>query len=192
MSPLKPHSLTERDLIAYCLKGDSTSQRDLFDMYAGKMMTVCLRYSRHKGEAEDILQEGFIKVFTNLKSFKNNGSFEGWVRRIMVNTALKYISKSSFKNESLGIESYQIKNSQCDPGVYSKLGVDELMELINHLPEGYKVVFNLYAIEGYSHKEIANLLSIEESTSRSQLVKARRILQKKINEIQREASRRII
>jgi len=191
MSPLKPNSLTERDLIDKCLKGDPTSQRGLFDMYAGKMMSVCRRYGRHKAEAEDMLQEGFIKVFMNLDKYKQAGSFEGWVRRIMINTALKSISKKSFQNESLGIETYQLTDRKEDPQVYSKLGVDEMMQLVNELPDGYRYVFNLYAIEGYSHREISEALGIEESTSRSQLVKARRILQIKINELnqlQHEAS----
>ncbi len=175
--------MTEKDLIFNCLKGDGVSQRELFEMYAGKMMTVCRRYGRHKAEAEDILQEGFIKVFMNLAKFSDKGSFEGWVRRIMINTALKYISKKSFKNESLGIESYQLVNSKANPVVYSKLGVDEMMNLVNALPDGYRVVFNLYAIEGFSHREISERLNIEESTPRSQLVKVRRVLQKKINEL---------
>jgi len=191
MSPLKANSLTEKHLIQNCLKGVRSSQRDLFDMHAGKMMSVCRRYGRHQGEAEDILQEGFIKVFLNLDKYNNTGSFEGWVRRIMINTALKFVSKKSFQNESLGIESYQLNDKNEDPTVFSKLGVDEMMTLINALPDGYRIVFNLYAIEGYSHKEIGQLLDIEESTSRSQLVKARRILQKKItelNELKYEAS----
>jgi len=183
MSPLKPNSLTEKDLIQKCLQGDRASQRGLFDMYAGKMMTVCRRYGRHTAEAEDIMQEGFIKVFLHLDKFKADGSFEGWVRRIMINTALKLIAKKSFQNESLGIESYQLIESKQDPRIFDKLSVDDMMSLVQELPDGYRYVFNLYAIEGYSHKEIGNLLNIEESTSRSQLVKARRILQKKINEL---------
>lgn len=191
MSPLKPHSLTERNLIENCLQGDRSSQRALFDMYAGKMMTVCRRYGRHQAEAEDMLQEGFIKVFLNLEKYGSSGSFEGWIRRIMINTALKSVSKKSFQNESLGIESYQLNESKEEPTVMSKLGVDELMALVAELPDGYRLVFNLHAVEGYSHREIGEALSIEESTSRSQLVKARRLLQKRItelNELRYEAS----
>jgi len=183
--------LTEKTLIQNCLNGEATSQRALFEMYAGKMMTVCRRYGRHQGEAEDIMQEGFIKVFLNLEKFNASGSFEGWVRRIMVNTALKFVSKKSFTNESLGIESYQLNDRNQDPQVFSKLSVDDMMHLVSMLPDGYRFVFNLYAIEGYSHREISELLGIEESTSRSQLVKARRILQQKItelNSLQYEAS----
>ncbi len=187
MSPLKPNSLTERDLIEKSLKGDRTSQRDLFDMYSAKMLAVCNRYARHSAEAEDMFQEGFIKVFTNLSKYTGEGSFEGWVRRIMVNTSLKSVAKLSFKKESIGLEDFQEKDNQMDPEVYSKLSVDDLMTLVNDLPEGYKIVFNLYAIEGYSHKEIAELLKVEVSTSRSQLVKARRMLQRKIEDLQKIA-----
>ncbi len=187
MSPLIPNSLTERDLIKQSLKGDRTSQRDLFDMYSAKMLAVCKRFARHNAEAEDMFQEGFIKVFTNLSKYTGEGSFEGWVRRIMVNTSLKSVSKMSFKNESIGIEDHQQKENKLAPEVFSKLSVDDLMTLVNDLPEGYKIVFNLYAIEGFSHKEIAEMLKIEVSTSRSQLLKARRTLQKKIEDLQKIA-----
>jgi RNA polymerase sigma-70 factor (ECF subfamily) len=187
MSPLKPNSLTERDLIERSLKGDRISQRNLFEMYSAKMLAVCQRYARHSAEGEDIFQEGFIRVFANLDKFNNEGSFEGWIRRIMINTALKSIKKKSFKNESIGIEDYQEKENTIDPEVFSKLSVDDLLSLIDELPDGYKIVFNLYAIEGYSHKEIADLLGIEVSTSRSQLVKSRRMLQRKIDDLQKIA-----
>lgn len=187
MSPLMPNSLTERDLIEQSLKGDRTSQRDLFDMYSAKMMAVCTRYARHTAEAEDMFQEGFIKVFANLSKFNGNGSFEGWVRRIMINTSLKSVNKKAFKNESIGIEDYQEKDSKVAPDIFSKLSVDDLMRLIETLPDGYKHVFNLHAIEGYNHSEISQALGIEESTSRSQLVKARRMLQRKIKDLQKIA-----
>lgn len=187
MSPLKPNSLTERDLIERSLKGDRVSQRDLFDMYSAKMLAVCQRYARHSAEAEDMFQEGFIKVFKNLSKYKGEGSFEGWIRRIMVNTSLKNISKKSFKNETIGLEDHQQNENKIAPEVFSKLSMDDLLALINDLPTGYKLVFNMYAIEGYSHKEISELLNIEVSTSRSQLVKARRMLQRKIEDLQRIA-----
>lgn len=187
MSPLIPNSLTERDLIERSLKGDRVSQRDLFNMYSAKMLAVCNRYARHSAEAEDMFQEGFIKVFTNLSKYTGEGSFEGWVRRIMINTSLKSIAKLSFKNENIGLEDYHEKDNKLSPEVFSKLSVDDLMTLVNDLPEGYKLVFNLYAIEGYSHKEIAEMLKVEVSTSRSQLVKARRMLQRKIEDLQKIA-----
>lgn len=187
MSPLIPNSLTERDLIRLCLKGDRASQKGLFDMYSAKMLAVCRRYARTNAEAEDMFQEGFIKVFKNLDKFKNEGSFEGWIRRIMVNTSLKTVAKKSFQNENIGIEEFQQKENKIAPEVFSKLSVDDLLKLVQELPEGYKIVFNLYAIEGYPHKEIAKMLNIEISTSRSQLVKARRMLQRKIENLHKIA-----
>jgi len=179
--------LTEKDLILKCLKGDRVAQKELFERLAPRMMAVCQRYSRHKLEAEDMLQDGFVKVFTNLDKFNFNGSFEGWVRRIMVNTSLKSIAKKSFQNESLGIEEGQQNIHLVQPEILAKLSAEEIEDLINQLPEGYKLVFSLYAIEGYSHKEISEMLNIEESTSRSQLVKARRMLQKKILDLKKIA-----
>ena len=138
-------------------------------------MTVCRRYARHSLEAEDILQDAFVKVFNHLHQFESKGSLEGWIRRIVVNTALKNYGKLSFQNESIGLEN--VYEDSAEPDVYGSLHQEELLKLIAKLPEGYRVVFNLAAIEGYSHKEIAASLGIEESTSRSQLTKARRQLQ---------------
>ena len=149
------------------------------------MLAVCRRYARHQMEAEDILQDAFIKVFKNMGSFQDRGSFEGWVRRIVVNTALKNIDKKSFTNELIGGElEYE---AGAAPSVYSELGEEDLLNMIASLPEGYRVVFNLYVIEGFSHKEIADLLGIGESTSRSQLVKARKLLQEMILKTQKIA-----
>lgn len=153
--------------------------------YSGKMLAVCLRYTRHRMEAEDILQDAFIKVFDNISKFEFKGSFEGWIRRIVINTALKNYSKKSFKQEQIGLENQP--ELPLEPEIYSNLEEEELLRLINQLPDGYRVVFNLYAVEGYSHKEIADLLGIQESTSRSQLVKARKMLQGMIVELQKIA-----
>lgn len=170
--------MTEEELIKGCIREDRTCQQKLYKTYAGKMLVVCLRYCRSRQEAEDILQDGFIRVFDNIKKFSFNGSFEGWVRRIMINCALRNYRKSSYQKEQIGIaDDYDIPE---DTGVYDKLSEKELMVMINDLPEGYKMVFNLYAIEGYSHKEIADTLGINEGTSRSQLNKARKQLQKKL------------
>ncbi len=184
MSSLKPHSLTEKDLIYQCLQGDRNSQQMLFERYAGKMMTVCRRYARHDMEAEDMLQDGFIRVFTHLDKYSFQGSFEGWIRRIVINSSLKQVNKKSFKNEIVGSDYIPEKFEE---SITSKLSADELMSLVNELPDGYKLVFNLYAVEGYSHKEIGEMLGIQESTSRSQLVKARRILQKRVIELHKIA-----
>ena len=145
---------------------------------AGTMMTVCLRYSKDQMDAEDILQEAFIRVFKYIHQFKFDGSFEGWIRRVVVNTALKSISKKKITFSDT--EGNKEVTPPIEPYVYSNLGEDDILKLISQLPEGYKLVFNLNVIEGYSHDEIAKMLKIEASTSRSQLVKARKMLQNKI------------
>lgn len=178
-------SVTERELIQGCMREDRLCQQEVFQRYAGKMFTVCLRYARHKMEAEDLLQDAFIKIFDNIKQFEFKGSFEGWIRRIVVNTALKNYSRKSFANEQIGLEN--LPDPALEPSIYDHLSEEELLGLIASLPDGYRVVFNLYAIEGYSHKEIAESLNIQESTSRSQLVKARKLLQSLIEETQKIA-----
>lgn len=177
--------MTEQDLIQGCIRGERKCQEAVFRLYAGKMLVVCLRYARHRMEAEDMLQDAFIKVFRYINKFQHKGSFEGWIRRIVVNTALKNIDKKSFTNEQIGIENE--KDTGALPDVYSDLGEAELLKMVASLPDGYRLVFNLYAIEGYSHKEIADLLDIGESTSRSQLVKARKLLQEMILKTQKIA-----
>ncbi|MBK6859526.1 MAG: sigma-70 family RNA polymerase sigma factor [Saprospiraceae bacterium] len=170
-------------IIQGCLKGDRISQKALFDRYSGKMLAVCSRYSRHLMEAEDLLQDGFIKVFTNLEQYKFEGPFEQWIRRIMINNAIKNCHRKSFQNEySVGDE---LPETFEDPEAIDSMSERELLGLISELPDGYRMVFNLYAIEGYSHKEISESLKIEESTSRSQLVKARKVLQDKLLKLQK-------
>ncbi|MCG8328483.1 MAG: sigma-70 family RNA polymerase sigma factor [Chitinophagales bacterium] len=177
--------MTEKELVKGCIREDRYCQQELFRRYAGKMLSVCSRYARHEMEAEDILQDAFIKVFDNIGKFEFKGSFEGWIRRIVINTALKNYSKKSFKQEQIGIENQP--ELPMEPDIYKHLNEEALLTLIAKLPEGYRLVFNLYAIEGYSHKEIADMLSIQESTSRSQLVKARKMLQSMIIDLQKIA-----
>ncbi len=170
--------MTEEELIKGCIREEKSYQQRLYKTYAGKMLVVCMRYTRNRQEAEDILQDGFIRIFDNIKKFAFNGSFEGWVRRIMINCALRNFRKSSYQREQIGIaEDYDIPT---DAKIYDKLSEQELLKMIDELPQGYKMVFNLYAIEGYSHKEIANMMEMNEGTSRSQLNKARKHLQKKL------------
>ena len=175
--------MTEQELIAGCIKEDRKCQQALFRRYSGILLAVCMRYARHQMEAEDIVQDAFIKIFDNLTQFHNKGSFEGWMKRIVINTALKKANRKSFKNEQIGIEDHV--DQPFNPSVYDDLEVDEIMAMIHQLPDGYRIVFNLYAIEGYSHKEIADLLGIQESTSRSQLVKARKMLQQLVLKTQK-------
>ena len=157
----------------------------LFEQYAGKMMTVCLRYSRDSMEAEDMLQEAMIRVFNFIHQFKFEGSFEGWIRRIVVNTALKYVQKRKVSFSEINDHSEQ--GPRVEAYAYSNLGEDDILKLVQQLPEGYKLVFNLNIIEGYSHEEIAKLLDIQPGTSRSQLVKARKMLQNQILKLQKIA-----
>lgn len=171
--------LTERELIKGCLDGVRRCQERLYDRYARRMYAVCLRYARHEMEAEDIMQEAFIRVFERLKDFRMEGSLEGWVRRIMVHTAINHYRKKSFQLERFGLE--RLPEEAVQPDAVGRMGQQELLDMVASLPEGYRMVFNLYAIEGYDHAEIADLLGCGESTSRSQLAKARRLLQLKIH-----------
>lgn len=157
----------------------------LFEQYAGKMMTVCLRYCKTRMEAEDILQDSFLLIFKYIHQFKFEGSFEGWIRRIVVNTALKSLSKKRINFSEMS--DYTEDVAIIEPYAYSNLGQDVILKLISQLPEGYRLVFNLNAIEGFSHEEIGKMLEIQPSTSRSQLVKARKILQNKIMNMQKIA-----
>ncbi|MBK8516781.1 MAG: RNA polymerase sigma factor [Saprospiraceae bacterium] len=185
MSPLLVNGKTEKDLIKACLSGDRQAQRDVFYMYSGKMMAVCIRFSRHRQEAEDLLQDSFVKIFTHLKDFENKGSFEGWIRRIIVNTAIKNNLKKSVIAEEIDLD--HIVEEMSVPEVFSVLSEEELIKLISGLPDGYRMVFNLFAIEGFTHKEISEILNIEESTSRSQLTKARKMLKEKVNDLYKVA-----
>jgi len=183
--PLNRIVLTEKEIINGCKAGKPNAQKALFLKYGPIMLTVCRRYARHQMEAEDFVQDGFIKVFRYIDRFKGESALGTWIRRIMINNALKHVSKSAFKRESIGIADNYDKDVA--PGTYAKLSADDILDLIAELPDGYRIVFNLYAIEGYSHKEIAKQLEIGESTSRSQLLKARRMLQDKFIELQKVA-----
>ncbi|MCD8193321.1 MAG: sigma-70 family RNA polymerase sigma factor [Tannerellaceae bacterium] len=143
------------------------------------MMGVCLRYVNDRETARDLLQDGFVKIFTSLGSYSGAGSFEGWMRKIFVNCALEYLRKSDVLRESTDLD-HTAELMQPDSSVIAKLSADELMKLVHELPSGFRTIFNLFAIEGYSHKEIGELLNITESTSRSQLTRAKQLLQRKI------------
>ncbi len=151
------------------------------------MLGVCNRYARNGADAEDILQDAFIKVFDKIHQFKFEGSFEGWIRRIVVNTALKKYSLRRYEKEVVGYEIKDRDESSMEPSAYSHLSEKDLLELINSLPDGYRVIFNLYVMEGFQHDEIAEMLGIQPGTSRSQLVKARSMLQKQILQLQKVA-----
>jgi RNA polymerase sigma-70 factor (ECF subfamily) len=179
--------LNEHELIRGCLRDEATCQKGVFDRYASRMLGVCHRYARNAADAEDILQDAFIKVFDKIHQFKFEGSFEGWIRKIVVNTALKKYSVRRYEKEVVGYEVKDKDETVLEPAAYNHLNEKDLMELINNLPDGYRLIFNLYVIEGYQHEEIAEMLGIQPGTSRSQLVKARAMLQKQISELQKVA-----
>ncbi len=168
----------ERHIVDGCLKGDKSFQKKLYDTYSSKMYAVCLRYSKDEHQAKDLIQEGFIKVFQNLSSFKGDGSFEGWIRRIMVNGCLESLRKShnKFIHEDIG-ESEQRLSVQPDARQFD---MDYILKKVQELSPGYRAVFNLYVIEGYQHHEIGDMLGISENTSKSQLSRARKILQESL------------
>lgn len=179
--------MTEDQLIKACIKQDAASQKEVFIRFSSRMLGVCQRYARTAADAEDILQDAFIKVFDKIHQFKFEGSFEGWIRRIVVNTALKKYSLMRYEKELNGIDHIKENDNAEVPYAYSYLTQKDLLALINNLPDGYRLIFNLHVIEGYQHEEIAAMLGIQPGTSRSQLVKARNMLQKQIMELQKVA-----
>ena len=172
--------MEEVKLIKKCIKGDVRAQHILFNRFAPKMLGVCLRYTKNKKQAEDVLQEGFVKVFFSIKKFKG-GSLEGWIRRIMVNTSLDEIRKNTKFKKNVSIE--KIKEEERKNHIIEGLVAQDILKVIKKMPPGYSVVFNLFAIEGYSHKEIGKKIGISESTSKSQYHRARAFLKKKIGAI---------
>lgn len=172
--------MNEKQLIESCRKGDRIGQKELYNRFARKMMGVCYRYVNDKETASDLLQDGFVKVFSSLDSYSGTGSFEGWIRKIFVNTALEFLRKMDVLRDATDLDN-TAELVQPDSSVISSMTADELMQLVHELPPGFRTVFNLFAIEGYSHKEIAELMNITESTSRSQFTRARQMLQKRVN-----------
>lgn len=176
--------MDEQKLVKKCLGGNKRAQKQLFDQYAPQMMTICKRYSNRDDQALDMLQEGFIRVFGKLHLYSGEGSLGGWIRTVVVNTSLTILRREKKFSLNETIEEFQIKDSLSNNAL-ENLALEELLELIQTLPTGYRTVFNLYAIEGYAHKEIAAKLGVTESTSKTQYKKAKSLLQKKINENER-------
>ncbi len=168
--------MTEDALIIGCLQNDPAAQRELYNRYSPKMLSVCYRFAQSREDAEDMLQEGFIKVFTQIHTFQNKGAFEGWIRRIIVHTCINLIKKHKKFNENVDL-AYASFLQVREDAIPAIMQAKQVIECIRLLPIGYRTVLNLYAIEGYSHKEIAGMLDIEESTSRSQYTRARAMLE---------------
>lgn len=168
--------MTEEALLHGCLQNNAAAQKALYMKYSSKMLVVCYRYGHNREDAEDMLQEGFIKVFSQIHSFENRGALEGWIRKIIVHTCINNLKKNKRFNESVDLihaNSVQVREESIPSIIQAK----EVVDCIRMLPIGYRTVLNLYAIEGYSHKEIATMLDIEESTSRSQYTRARAMLE---------------
>lgn len=185
--------ISDDQIIAGCKKGKRHAFNMLYKKYASIMLGICMRYSRSRTEAEDILQEGFIKIFKKIDSFEGRGSFEGWLKRIIVNTAINhYKANKKYQNQDSldtdkGRNLISVDNDEFieDSGEFKQ---EELMQMINDLPSGYRMVFNLYVFEGMTHQEIAGIMDFTVSNSKSQLSKARRFLRKQIEQKQKKAS----
>jgi RNA polymerase sigma-70 factor (ECF subfamily) len=177
--------LTEQEIIQGCIRQNKQCQYLLFQQYAGRFMTLCLRYAADQMEAEDMMQDGFVAIFKNIEQYKSDGPVAAWMRRVMVNAALNVLRKK--KLHFIDIDNSTAYQAQVETYSYSNLGEDDLLKLINALPNGYKVVFNLSVIEGFSHDEIGKMLDIQPATSRSQLVKARKMLQQQIIQLEKIA-----
>lgn len=167
--------ISESDLLEGCRLGDRRMQQELYNRYASKMYGVCLRYAGNVEEAEDILQEGFIKIFNKINSYRGEGSFEGWIRRIFVNTAIEHFRKKIYMQPITETEENAVEGKYLS--VLDNLAEKDIVRLIQQLSPGYRTVFNMYVVEGYTHKQIAEMLGISEGTSKSQLSRAKLILQ---------------
>ncbi len=171
---------SERKLVRECKRNNPRFQKLLFEQYAPKMLGVCMRYFQDKNEAQDALMEGFVKVFSNIEKFRSEGSFEGWIRKIMVNTSLNMHRKNLKHYYHVDIDE-TLERIADERQTYDHLQVEDMLKMIQSLPSGYRLVFNLYEIEGYSHREIGEQLGVSENTSKSQLRKARLKLQQMLN-----------
>lgn len=175
MSKASNQIFSESDLVEGCKRGDRKMQHELYNRYAPKMYGVCLRYAGNAEEAEDILQEGFIKIFNKIHSYRGDGSFEGWVRRIFVNTAIEHYRKKTYLQPITETEENTMEGKYLS--VLDSLAEKDIIQLVQQLSPGYRSVFNMYVVEGYSHKQIAEMMGISEGTSKSQLSRAKLILQ---------------
>lgn len=178
----------EQQLISEAIANNRQAQQQLYSKYASKMLSVCRQYIKDIHHAEDVMITGFMKMFTNLKKFENKGSFEGWIRRIMIHECIDYlrVKKNNFNHKDIDDVIYSEEEDNYE--MEGDFSIDDIQLLIDNLPEGYKMVFNLYIIEGYKHNEIAELLNISEGTSKSQLSHAKKMLQTQITELKSKSN----
>lgn len=172
-----------RELIAGCIHKDTWARKELYDRYASAMFAICVRYVNERETARDILQEGFIKVYTKISTYSGSGSFEAWIKKIFVTTALEHLRDDKSLHFHVGLHEYHDTVEDNSGSAIAELSAGEILKCIQELPDGFRTVFNLYAIEGYSHAEIASMLNIKEASSRSQFARARQVLQTQIGEL---------
>ena len=186
MSQSSNQNITESDLISGCIDGNRRMQEELYRRFSPRMYAVCLRYAGTAEEAQDILQEGFVKIFKKLTSFRGEGSFEGWIRRIFVNTAIEHFRRKKYLQPVTEREENTLEGNYLS--VLDDLAERDIMALVQQLSPGYRTVFNMYVVEGYTHKEIGDMLGISEGTSKSQLSRAKVILQEMVKKFLEEKS----
>ena len=184
MLRLIPFFSTETQLIAALKRGEGRAHKVVYERFAGKMLAVCTRYCANRDDAEEVMLDGFMRVFEKIQQFKGDGSFEGWIRRVMVTESLMFLRKNKQWRQEIPIEDIPVE-ADCT-WADTSLNENDLLRLVNQLPDGYRTVFNLYAIEGYNHAEIADMLGISEGTSKSQLSRARLLLQANLKKIEQE------
>lgn len=172
--------MDEQLLITACRQGESWARKEVYETYAPTMMALCLRYVRDKETARDLLQDGFIKVFTKIDTYSRAGAFGGWIYRVFVTTALEYLRKAETAKTFVAFEDSPEIVNEANVSALDRLSADDLLACVAQLPTGYRTVFNLHAIEGYSHREIGEMLGISEITSRSQFIRARNALQRTV------------
>lgn len=181
----------QEELIKQCINGDVTAQKKLYDTYSPKLYGLCLRYSQDTVEAEDVLQEAFLKILLNLKEYSGSGSFEGWMKRIAINTAITNYHKNLKHRYHYDIDQmYDLPTEEVsfDSAEFTR---DELLSVINKMPQGYKMVFNLYAVEGFKHREIAEMLGVDINTSKSQFLRARKYIIKELENLKKNGGKKI-
>lgn len=188
MLRLIPFFTTEAQLITALKRGESRAHKVVYERYAGKMLTVCTRYCANRADAEEVMLDGFMRVFEKIGQFRQEGSLEGWIRRVMVTESLMFLRKSKQWRQEISLDDITVEPDY--EWADAELNETDLLRLVNQLPDGYRTVFNLYAIEGYAHAEVAQMLGISEGTSKSQLSRARLLLQANLKKLEHEPGRR--